>query len=119
MRFSPESDIGANAGLGVARALLVGSSPPLQPSHEHPRICDAFVSVLSHKTRTPQRPYPQEPIKRAHPELTYADLWTLAGCVSGTSHHRISQTPTPRQQATREEKTALGGSLGQSVRHAV
>mmetsp|Transcript_44629 Transcript_44629/g.85322 ORF Transcript_44629/g.85322 Transcript_44629/m.85322 type:complete len:336 (+) Transcript_44629:62-1069(+) len=45
MRFSPESGIGANAGLGLARDLL-------------------------------------EPIKARHPEITYADLWTLAGCVS-------------------------------------
>jgi hypothetical protein len=41
MRFSPESDIGANAGLDVARSLLVCSLAPLQPSHDHPRLCDA------------------------------------------------------------------------------
>eukprot|EP00238_Polyblepharides_amylifera_P009579 CAMPEP_0196575610 /NCGR_PEP_ID=MMETSP1081-20130531/5048_1 /TAXON_ID=36882 /ORGANISM="Pyramimonas amylifera, Strain CCMP720" /LENGTH=349 /DNA_ID=CAMNT_0041893969 /DNA_START=78 /DNA_END=1124 /DNA_ORIENTATION=+ len=45
MRFSPESDIGANAGLGLARDLL-------------------------------------EPIKSRHQDISYADLWTLAGCVS-------------------------------------
>eukprot|EP00959_Pyramimonas_sp_CCMP1952_P259630 5428525-Pyramimonas_sp.AAC.1 len=45
MRFCPESEAGANAGLGVARAML-------------------------------------EPIKERNPDLSYADLWTLAGCVS-------------------------------------
>jgi len=45
MRFHPESGHGANAGLGVARALL-------------------------------------EPIKKANPDISYADLWTLAGCVA-------------------------------------
>jgi len=45
MRFHPESDWGANAGLKIARDLL-------------------------------------EPIKKKYPELSYADLWTLAGCVA-------------------------------------
>lgn len=45
MRFSPESNHGANAGLGVARDLL-------------------------------------EPIKKKFPGCTYADLYTLAGCVA-------------------------------------
>jgi len=45
MRFHPEASHGANAGLGVARALL-------------------------------------EPIKKAYPEISYADLWTFAGCVA-------------------------------------
>lgn len=45
MRFPPESDHGANAGLHLARALL-------------------------------------EPIKKAHPEISYSDLWTLAGAVA-------------------------------------
>mmetsp|Transcript_13492 Transcript_13492/g.20519 ORF Transcript_13492/g.20519 Transcript_13492/m.20519 type:complete len:296 (-) Transcript_13492:230-1117(-) len=45
MRFAPEKDWGANAGLGVARAAL-------------------------------------EPIKEQFPELTYADLYTLAGVVA-------------------------------------
>lgn len=46
MRFSPEKDFGANAGLGVARSLL-------------------------------------EPIKKKYGEqLSYADLWTLAGVVA-------------------------------------
>lgn len=42
MRFSPEADWGANAGLKSARDFL-------------------------------------EPIKQKHPNITYADLWTLAG----------------------------------------
>eukprot|EP00004_Rigifila_ramosa_P010746 TRINITY_DN2274_c0_g1_i2.p2 TRINITY_DN2274_c0_g1~~TRINITY_DN2274_c0_g1_i2.p2 ORF type:complete len:313 (-),score=84.79 TRINITY_DN2274_c0_g1_i2:74-985(-) len=41
MRFAPESQHGANAGLGIARDLL-------------------------------------EPIKKKHPEISYADLWNLA-----------------------------------------
>ncbi|KAK3251218.1 heme peroxidase [Cymbomonas tetramitiformis] len=45
MRFSPEADHGANAGLQVARDLL-------------------------------------EPIKARNPEISYADLWTLASCVA-------------------------------------
>jgi len=45
MRFSPESNWGANAGLGLARDLL-------------------------------------EPIKSRHPDMSYADMWTLAGCVA-------------------------------------
>lgn len=45
MRFAPESEHGANAGLAVARALL-------------------------------------EPIKKKFPWISYADLWTLAGCVA-------------------------------------
>lgn len=45
MRFAPESNHGANAGLAVARARL-------------------------------------EKIKQKHPELSYADLWTLAGVVA-------------------------------------
>lgn len=45
MRFSPECEHGANAGLAVARSLL-------------------------------------EPIKKQFPWISYADLWTLAGCVA-------------------------------------
>jgi cytochrome c peroxidase len=45
MRFSPEADWGANAGLGVARSAL-------------------------------------EPVKAKHPEISYADLYTLAGVVA-------------------------------------
>ena len=45
MRFAPEAEFGANAGLGLARTAL-------------------------------------EPIKKAYPEMSYADLWTLAGCVA-------------------------------------
>lgn len=45
MRFSPEADWGANAGLNHARAFL-------------------------------------EPIKQAHPNISYADLWTLAAVVA-------------------------------------
>ncbi|TPX64237.1 hypothetical protein SpCBS45565_g06059 [Spizellomyces sp. 'palustris'] len=45
MRFNPESNDGANAGLEHARAFL-------------------------------------EPIKQKHPWITYADLWTLAGCTA-------------------------------------
>lgn len=45
MRFNPESDYGANAGLKVARDLL-------------------------------------EPLKKKFPLISYADLWTLAGCVA-------------------------------------
>jgi len=45
MRFAPECNHGANAGLGLARKLL-------------------------------------EPVKAAHPEISYADLWTLAGVVA-------------------------------------
>jgi cytochrome c peroxidase len=45
MRFSPEKDWGANAGLGLARGLL-------------------------------------EPVKRAHPGVSYADLYALAGVVA-------------------------------------
>jgi len=45
MRFKPESNFGANAGLHLARNLL-------------------------------------ESVKKAHPEITYADLWTLAGVVA-------------------------------------
>ena len=45
MRFSPESDHGANAGLGLARNRL-------------------------------------EKIKQQYPELSYGDLWTLAGVVA-------------------------------------
>jgi cytochrome c peroxidase len=45
MRYSPESNWGANAGLAVARNFL-------------------------------------DPIKAAHPGITYADLWTLAGVVA-------------------------------------
>ncbi|KAF6255299.1 L-ascorbate peroxidase [Scenedesmus sp. NREL 46B-D3] len=45
MRFAPESDHGANAGLTVARKLL-------------------------------------DPVKAAHPWISYADLWTLAGAVA-------------------------------------
>jgi cytochrome c peroxidase len=45
MRFAPESNWGANAGLGKARDLL-------------------------------------ESVKKANPEITYADLWTLAGVVA-------------------------------------
>jgi len=45
MRFKPESNFGANAGLQIGRNLL-------------------------------------EPIKKAHPEISYADLWTLAGAVA-------------------------------------
>eukprot|EP00475_Leptophrys_vorax_P043328 TRINITY_DN8309_c0_g1_i1.p1 TRINITY_DN8309_c0_g1~~TRINITY_DN8309_c0_g1_i1.p1 ORF type:complete len:313 (+),score=96.15 TRINITY_DN8309_c0_g1_i1:74-1012(+) len=45
MRFTPESNWGANAGLGKARDIL-------------------------------------EPIKKANPEISYADLWTLAGVVA-------------------------------------
>eukprot|EP00894_Picocystis_sp_ML_P001737 jgi/Pico_ML_1/52254/g2985.t2 len=45
MRFTPEADFGANAGLRLARNVL-------------------------------------EPIKKAHPQISYADLWTYAGCVA-------------------------------------
>ena len=45
MRFAPESEDGANAGLGIERDVL-------------------------------------EPVKREFPELSYADIWTLAGCVA-------------------------------------
>ncbi|KAL8292338.1 hypothetical protein RQP46_001804 [Phenoliferia psychrophenolica] len=45
MRFAPESDHGANAGLALARAKL-------------------------------------EPIKAMFPQITYSDLWTLAGVVA-------------------------------------
>ncbi|KAI9322882.1 heme peroxidase [Dichotomocladium elegans] len=45
MRFAPESNHGANAGLGVARDLL-------------------------------------EKIKRKYPDISYGDLWTLAGVVA-------------------------------------
>jgi catalase (peroxidase I) len=45
MRFKPESDHGANAGLAHARDRL-------------------------------------EPVKKQFPWITYADLWTLAGCVA-------------------------------------
>jgi len=45
MRFSPECDHGANAGLKIARDLL-------------------------------------EPIKKKYPNISYADLWTLAGVVA-------------------------------------
>ncbi|PNW79135.1 hypothetical protein CHLRE_09g401886v5 [Chlamydomonas reinhardtii] len=45
MRFAPECEWGANAGLAVARKLL-------------------------------------EPVKAAHPWISYADLWTLAGVVA-------------------------------------
>ena len=45
MRFNPEANWGANAGLGVARDAL-------------------------------------EPIKEKHPEISYADLYTLAGVVA-------------------------------------
>lgn len=43
MRFAPESEDGANAGLGIERDILA-------------------------------------PVKREFPELSYADIWTLAGC---------------------------------------
>ncbi|KAJ3187909.1 cytochrome c peroxidase [Gaertneriomyces sp. JEL0708] len=45
MRFNPEAQDGANAGLEHARAFL-------------------------------------EPVKQKHPWISYADLWTLAGCVA-------------------------------------
>jgi len=45
MRFSPEKDWGANAGLQIARDFL-------------------------------------EPIKKKYPDLSYADLWTLAGATA-------------------------------------
>ncbi|KAL1934319.1 hypothetical protein VTP01DRAFT_6501 [Rhizomucor pusillus] len=45
MRFKPEAEDSANAGLEVARAVL-------------------------------------EPVKAKHPWISYADLWTLAGCVA-------------------------------------
>lgn len=45
MRFSPEADHGANAGLGVGRALL-------------------------------------EPLKAKYPDVSFADLWVLAGAVA-------------------------------------
>jgi len=45
MRFPPEAEHGANAGLHVARNLL-------------------------------------ESVKKAHPEISYSDLWTLAGAVA-------------------------------------
>eukprot|EP01090_Pellita_catalonica_P023475 TRINITY_DN970_c0_g1_i1.p1 TRINITY_DN970_c0_g1~~TRINITY_DN970_c0_g1_i1.p1 ORF type:complete len:406 (-),score=103.04 TRINITY_DN970_c0_g1_i1:81-1298(-) len=43
MRFSPECDDGANAGLGIIRDMLL-------------------------------------PVKKAHPEISYGDIWTFAGC---------------------------------------
>lgn len=45
MRFEPESSDGANAGLSIARDMLL-------------------------------------PVKQAHPDLSYSDLWTLAGAAA-------------------------------------
>merc|ERR1711935_952888 len=45
MRFAPEADEDANAGLGIVRDLLL-------------------------------------PIKKRHPEVSFADLWTLAGSLA-------------------------------------
>lgn len=58
MRFAPESDHGANAGLKAARDFL----EPIKGKYSSPHI-------LQIPDRTPEK----------FPWITYSDLWTLAG----------------------------------------
>jgi catalase (peroxidase I) len=73
MRFKPESDHGANAGLQVARDLL-------------------------------------EPLKKKHPDVTYADLYVLAGCVAiehmGGPHipFRPGRSDVPKVECPEKDK---------------
>lgn len=83
MRFSPECDRGANAGLGNARDAL-------------------------------------EPIKAAHSDITYADLWTFAGCaaIEAMGGPRVPWTPG-RTDAADGSKCPVDGRLPDASKDAV
>ena len=80
MRFNPEKGHGANAGLHVAQdvspcMLLINAVHAVGVSHEP---CTALLSCCM-SLRWACAEQLLEPIKKAFPWITYADLWTLAG----------------------------------------
>lgn len=95
MRYAPESEHGANAGLAVARCAVAtpAAAPALAwqllantPGWSSRMRRKVYARALSRSMCSPCPSLPPrsllEPIKAKYPWISYADLWTLAGVVA-------------------------------------
>ena len=74
MRFNPEASWGANAGLDIPRKAL-----------EDVKVCTLFRLYLVYyymQTFAPSHASSYIISQAKHPEISYADLYTLAGVVA-------------------------------------